>query len=266
MVQAAPIAFAPANGFPGASYRRFLDPLRRHHDVAAMPLPGHQPDQYPVDVGWQGLSCELEAFLEPLPRPVVGMGHSLGGVLMFMVARRRPEWFRSVVMLEPPLINGPAGVAFGLLRWLGYGDRITPAGQSRGRRDYWSDRDEARAYFQRRSLFRRFDADCLEDYMDAGLEPHDGGLRLVFRPEVEVTIFRTTPRNISCYPRLSVPGAVVNANESVAAFHKAGRRHVRRQGMRHECWPGGHLFPLEQPVDSAHRVEHLLKTLEGERR
>lgn len=265
MSQRPSLAFAPANGFPGGSYRRFLDPLRTQYDVHALPLVGHRPEQYPVKDGWMELSRELEAFLEPLPRPLSGLGHSMGGVLMFLVASRRPEWFRSVVMLEPPLINGPAGVGFHLLRRLGQVDRITPAGRSRGRRDYWPDRDEARAYFQRRELFRRFHPDCLEDYMDAGLEPDGDGLRLAFRPEVEVAVFRSTPDNISRYPRLPVPGAVVNAEESGDAFHKAGRRHARRQRMRHEIWPGGHLFPLERPDDSARRVDELLRALEGER-
>jgi len=265
MSERSSLVFAPANGFPGGSYRRFLAPLSKQYDVSAVPRLGHRPEQYPVDAGWKSLARELEAFLEPLPRPLVGLGHSLGGVLMFMVASRRPEWFRSVVMLEPPLINGLAGVGFNLLRRLGQADRITPAGRSRGRRDHWPDRDEARAYFQRRSLFRRFHPDCLEDYMDAGLESHGDGFRLVFRPEVEAAIFRTTPGNISRYPRLAVPGAVVNANESVDAFHKAGRRHARRQHMRHEIWPGGHLFPLERPDDSARRVQELLQVLHGER-
>ena len=259
------LAFAPANGFPGGSYRRFLEPLHAHYDVRVVSRLGHRSEQYPVDAGWQGLSRELEDILAPLPRPLAGVGHSLGGVLMFMVASRRPDWFRSVVMLEPPLINGPAGLGFNLLRRLGQADRIPPAGRSRGRRDYWPDRDEARAYFQRRGLFQRFHPDCLEDYMDAGLEPHGDGLRLAFRPEVEVAIFRTTPVNISRYPRLPMPGAVVNAEESVDAFHKAGRRHARRQRMHHEVWPGGHLFPLERPDDSARRVDELLQALNGEK-
>ena len=265
MSESSTLAFAPANGFPGDSYRRFLDPLSTHYDVSAVSRIGHRPEQYPVDRGWASLARELEAFLEPLPRPFVGLGHSMGGVLLFMVAARRPDWFRSLVMLEPPLINGVAGMGFNLLRRLGQADRITPAGRSRGRRDHWPDRDEARTYFRRRSLFRRFDPDCLEDYMDAGLEADGDGLRLFFRPEVEAAIFRTTPGNISRYPCLSVPGAVVNGAESGDAFHKAGRRHARRHHMRHEVWPGGHLFPLERPDDSARRVEALLQTLDGER-
>jgi pimeloyl-ACP methyl ester carboxylesterase len=196
---------------------------------------------------------------------VVGVGHSLGAVLMFMVASRRPEWFRSLVMLEPPLINGPAGLAFRALRRLGQVDRITPAGQSAGRRDYWADRDEARGYFESRGLFRHFDPECLEDYMDAGLERRGAGWRLAFRPEVEVAIFRTTPGRLMGYPTPAVPSALINASDSGPRFLQAGRRHARRHRMHHEIWPGGHLFPLERPSDSAHRLMALLETLEGER-
>lgn len=258
------LAFAHANGFPGGSYRCFLEPLGADYDTAAVPLLGHNPE-WPVDKGWQSLSRELEAFLETRPRPLVGVGHSLGGVLMFMVASRRPDWFRSLVMLEPPLINGPAGAGFAVLRRLGQADRITPAGRSRGRRDFWPDRDRARSYFRSRGLFQRFDPECLEDYMDAGLEPHEQGWRLAFRPGVEVAIFRTTPVGLDRWPCPGIPAAVVNGEQSGDAFHKAGRRHARRQGMHHQVWPGGHLFPLESPRDSAQRLRELLQTLDGER-
>lgn len=255
-----PLAFAHANGFPGGSYRRFLTPFERQYRVHAVPLLGHDP-AFPPDAHWQGLSRELEAFLAALPHPLVGLGHSMGGVLMFMVATRRPEWFRALVMLEPPLINGPDGMLFNLMRRLGQVDRISPAGKSLGRRDYWPNRAEAEAYFRRRALFRRFDPACLEDYLDAGLEPDGEGWRLRFRPSVEVALFRTTPGNLWRYPRLSVPGAVINAAESGPMFHRAGRRHARRHRMRHEMVPGGHLFPLEQPDTSAGRVMAVLDDL-----
>lgn len=260
MSESIPLAFAHANGFPGGSYRHFLEAFEPRYQVHAVDRLGHDPD-FPVDAHWHNISRELESFLEGLPRPLVGLGHSMGGVALFMVASRRPEWFRALVMLEPPLINGPDGLAFNLLRRLGQVDRISPAGKSLGRRDHWPDRAEAQAYFQRRALFQRFDPQCLSDYLDAGLEPDGEGWRLRFRPSVEVALFRTTPGNLWRFPRLRVPGAVINAAESGPMFHRAGRRHARRHRMRHEMVPGGHLFPLEQPGSSAERVMTILDEL-----
>lgn len=259
------LAFAHANGFPGGSYRCFLDVLAKDYRVEAVPMLGHDP-AWPVDAHWQSLSRQLEAWLEPLPKPLIGVGHSMGGVLMFMVASRRPEWFRALLMLDPPLVNGLPGLAFNLLRQLGMGDRITPAGKSQGRRAHWPDRQSVEDYFRSRTLFRRFDSRCLEDYLDAGLERDDNGYHLRFDPAIEVAIFRTTPGNTGRYPRLSVPGAVISGSQSLPRFHGGAARHARRHHMLHRFAPGGHLFPLEQPERAAIRVGEVLDELLAEAR
>ena len=248
------LVFAHANGFPGGSYATFLAPFAEHFNVEVMDRMGHDP-LYPVDAHWASLSRELEAKLAQLPRPLVGMGHSMGGVLMCMVASRRPEWFQALVMLDPPLINGWQGHLFNLARLMGLGDRITPAGRSKGRRARWANRAEAEAYFLRRPFFQRLDSRCLADYLAAGLEPDDdapgagdaGALRLRYAPDVEVNVFRTTPGNIGRLPRLQVPGLMVSGAESEPMFRSSARRHVQRHGMVHRLAPGGHMFPLENP-------------------
>lgn len=84
-----------------------------------------------MDRDWKSLSLELEAFLEPLPKPIIGLGHSMGSVLMFWVAHRHPDWFRAQVMLDPPLANGLQGAAYRLARLTGQGDRFSPAKRAR---------------------------------------------------------------------------------------------------------------------------------------
>lgn len=265
--------FAHANGFPGGSYRTFLAPLAEYYDVRVLDRAGHDP-AWPVDANWHSLSLQLEAELEACPRPLIGVGHSLGAVLMFMVASRRPEWFRSLVMLDPPLINGWQGALFNLARLFGQVDRVSPAGLSLGRRDYWPDLDSAREYFGRRGFFASLDPRCLQDYMQAGLEPvpdeHGAsgsresaqGWRLRFRPEVEVAIFRTTPGNIGRYPPIKVPSLMISGSDSPAMFRIAASRHVRRHNMLWWDAPGEHMFPLQNPEGTARLLIRGLQALE----
>ena len=255
------LAFAHANGVPGGSYRTFLDPLQEHRQVHIKPVLGLDA-RYPVDEHWHGLSLELEAWLETLQRPISGVGHSMGGVLMFMVASRRPHWFRSVVMLDPPLINGPMRPFFNLMRKLGQTDRVTPAGKSKGRRAHWPNEDSLRDYFVGRGMFARFDPRCLEDYMQSAVVPADDGLRLLIPPEVEVDIFRQTPGNLQRYPRLSIPGAIVSAEHGSPVLIANHRRHCRRHRMTWAHAPGGHMFPLEKPAASAELLMALIEQLE----
>ncbi|MDX1804181.1 MAG: alpha/beta hydrolase [Alcanivorax sp.] len=255
------LAFAHANGIPGHSYDHFLQPLAGNYRLHVVEKLGHDP-AYPVDRNWHSLSLELEAELQTLPRPIVGVGHSLGAVLMFLVARRRPQWFRSLVMLDPPLLNGWHGTMMRLAQLTGQVDRVTPAGKSQGRLDYWADWSSVQSYFHSRGFFRAFDPHCLEDYLKAGLEPWQDGWRLAFRPDVEVAIFRNTPTAVTAGSRLAVPGALVTGRQSPKPFHDCARRHVRRHHMLHRLAEGSHMYPLEKPEQTAQLLQDTLAVLE----
>ncbi len=258
--------FAHANGFPGGSYRTFLAPLGEEFEVVAMDRVGHDPE-FPVGPGWHELSRQVERELAGLTGPVTAVGHSMGGVLLFMVASRRPEWFDSLIMLDPPLINGWREVLFGLGRLFGQIDRITPAGRSQGRRAHFRDWQDVEGYFERRGFFQALDPRCLRDYLDAGLESDGGGgWRLRFDPDREVEIFRTTPLGLDRWPRLRVPAMLINGRDSPAPFHDCGRRHARRHGMLYDMAPGGHMFPLEKPDMTARQVSEGLARLREQAR
>ncbi|ASK34022.1 alpha/beta fold hydrolase [Alloalcanivorax mobilis] len=247
------LAFAHANGIPGHSYDTFLAPFQERFDVRVVECLGQDP-RYPVDRDWVSLSLELEAFLEPLPKPIIGLGHSMGSVLMFWVAHRHPDWFQALIMLDPPVANGPHALALRLTKLTGLGDRFSPARKSKGRLDYWANWDDVQSYFNSRGLFKAFDPRALEDYLRAGLERHGDGWRLRFRPDVEVAVFQQTPTGVTRLPRLKVPGVLITGEGSPELFQNGGRRHARRHRMKRLFAPGSHMYPLERPDSTASLV------------
>lgn len=257
------LVFAHANGIPGHSYDTFLAPLEARYQLHVVDRVGHNPD-YPVDAQWHSLSLELEAELAPLPKPIVGMGHSLGSVLMYLVAQRRPEWFSALLMLDPPMMNGWQGVMINLAKALGQIDKVTPAGKSQGRLDFWPDWQAVESYFGSRGLFRAFDPRCLQDYLKAGLESWEGGWRLRFRPETEVAIFRETPTAATRMPRLKIPAAIVTGRRSPSPFLHSARRIARRHHMIHRIAEGSHMYPLEKPEETLALCEELLAQLSAQ--
>ena len=54
------IHFAHANGFPGGTYKRMLEPLKEKYNIIAMDRLGHNP-LYPVNNNWTNLADELIA-------------------------------------------------------------------------------------------------------------------------------------------------------------------------------------------------------------
>lgn len=258
------LAFAHANGVPGGSYDQFLSQFADGYQLEVVDRLGC--GRWPVGSHWHGLRDELEARLAPLPKPILGIGHSMGAVLMFMVASRHPDWFSELVMLDPPLVNGWARPLFSLAHVFGQMDRITPAGKSRGRRDHWPDAAAVQAYFAGRGMFRHFDPQSLQDYIAAAVEQRSDGWYLRIPPALEVEVFLETPRDLHRYARLQVPGLLVNGDITLEGFKITARRHVRKHGMTHALAPGSHMFPLEKPADAAALVQRWLSPISQEQR
>ena len=233
-----------------------LAPLASRFTVSWIEAIGTDP-RFPVTEGWPHLVDQL---IESIKEPVYGVGHSLGGYLNYLAAVRRPELFRAIVLLDAPIIGAFRGGMLGATKRLGIVDRVTPAGATRDRRSTWSSREEAKAHFRSRALFRHFTDDCLDDYVRHGLTERDGKLQLRIDPAVEYQIYRTIPHDMMKHlPKLRVPAAFIGGEDSDVV------RRVRLAGMkpkfRMRKVPGGHLFPFERPRDAATSIAQVLDGL-----
>ena len=256
------IHFAHANGVPSACYRKMFDALADVAEIKALPILGANP-RYPVGDNWHALIEEIaDSVREKFSTPVIGMGHSMGGLCTFMAAHRYPELFRGVIIMDPPVINGPGAISFGLMKMLGQVDRVTPAGKSAGRREVWPSRDEARASLGKKRFFQAWDPECFEDYLRFGLTDCAEGVRLTIPAAMEVAIFRNTPHDSWRYhSALKVPGVLISGAQSDFAGTGFAERMVRLHHLQHVYFQGGHMFPLEKPVLTAEAIRTALQQL-----
>ncbi len=247
--------FAPANGFTAGTYDKLLGLLRTDNTVTAIEKFGHNPN-YPVNDNWTNLADELIDHIEQRTNePIIGVGHSLGSVLTFIAACKKPRLFKQVIMLEPPLIEGVAALLFLATKKLGILERSKLVTQTRKRRNQWSSMNEATDYFRGKSLFKRFDPDCLRDYVQYGTTTNGNGdgVKLTFDIKVESDIYRTAPHNIGSYKRvIGIPGTVIIGKYTYIHFRYILSRFAKRQGFDFKQLPfGGHHFPLEHPEQAA---------------
>jgi pimeloyl-ACP methyl ester carboxylesterase len=252
--------FAHANGLPSACYSKLLHALEPDFRIEAIPVLGTDP-RYPVDDNWVSLTEQVaDSIREHCREPVIGVGHSMGGLCTFMAAHKYPELFRAVLIMDPPVVNGWGALSFGLLKKLGLADKVTPAGRSAGRREFWASRDEVRAGLGKKSFFRDFDPDCFEDYLLFGFTNNDSsGVRLTVPVATEVAVFRTTPHNAWRFRLpLKVPGVLLTGTRSDFAGTGFGERLARHHHLLHEQVEGGHMFPLEKPLLTADAIRRTL--------
>jgi pimeloyl-ACP methyl ester carboxylesterase len=236
--------------------------LERDFRIGYIERIGHDA-RYPVSDGWPHLVAELiDRIASSYREPVIGAGHSLGGFLTLRAAVRRPELFRSIIVMDSPIPKRWSGTALQMVKRFGLVDRLTPAGVTRGRRAHWASVEEAIEHFRGKRNFRHFDPDCLRDYVTLGMERKGHGVGLAFDPDVEYRIYRTIPHDlVRDLPALAVPAGFVCGEES-SEMRRPGlvdvEKHFRVVRVR-----GGHLFPFERPHEAADAIRALAQELAG---
>lgn len=253
------IHFAHANGFPMGSYRTLFRYLEDQFKVQGISHIGHQA-RWPVGQNWDALVDEQLAKISGNAEPVWGVGHSLGGVLLYRAALRSPAYFKGLILLDPPLyISGLRPYLLKLAKRLGRIDRLTPARQSRARQQHWDSTEAMRDYLRSRNLFSQFDPRCLEDYIGAASDDLNGRRTLNFNPQIEYDIFCNLADNLSnTGAKMKVPVAVMtSATGSVVPA--SGLKGFQKAGFLCHVHEGDHLFPLQHPESTARQIQAMIK-------
>lgn len=249
--------FAHANGFPASSYRKLWQFLPENYQVIAHEQFGHDR-RFPVNDNWHNQVQELIHFLEKnTEQPVYLVGHSFGGVVSFLASCQRPDLVKGLIMLDPPIMVGLMSQVFRILKKTPYIDKVTPSGKSKLRKTFWHDHNTVLDYFKPKALFKNFDPDCIQDYVNSAIKPEGKGARLSYRQEVETAIFRNIPHNLNLFRnKLTVPAKLFTAQYTNACFPPMVKRMLKQQPrLQHELLNGvGHMFPLEQPQLTAQLI------------
>lgn len=192
------VVFLHANGFNAMTYQSILAPLGVRARVAGVDLRGHGRTTLPADparlTSWNTFRDDVIAFLEKkCPRGTVLAGHSMGATVALLVAGKRPELVRSLLLAEPVILP-PARYrslhmvpgAVGLLS-----ATFPMSRDARKRRARFETLEAADAALRGRGGFKTWREPFLADYLHDGLTPEEdgSGLRLSCAPAWEAACF-----------------------------------------------------------------------------
>jgi pimeloyl-ACP methyl ester carboxylesterase len=267
------VCFVHANGFPANSYAKLFTHLSDNIELIALDKFAHNPE-FPLNNNWGNLVDELIHYTETERAkvgsnlPIVLVGHSFGAVISYLACCQKPALFSGLIMLDPPLITGLAGRVFRLAKKTKIIDKITPAGKTKIRNTKWHHKTDLVQYFKKRALFKNMDDECIADYVRAVTREHHGEISLHFDVKVEADIFRTIPDNLhKQYGKLETPSYLLTGKYTEVCTQKRRNHFIKGNvGMTHEEFDfGGHMFPLEKPIQVASRINNLIADIFGNR-
>lgn len=250
----ASLVFSHANGFPIGSYKALLDPLKENFEIYGWEARPLVPASDPQDIsGWQNLADDLEIGIRNrFSGPVIGVGHSLGGVLNLLAAASNPELYRALVLLDPVIFSGIRGMVWGQTKRVGRAHTMPLMAGALRRRDTWPDRDTVRRSWAGRKAFEGWTDQAFDAYLAAGLEENheSGGIRLRYPKAWEARIFEVTPHDVWTEISGTVcPMLVLRGENSDTLTPKAARK-IERKAPNCVCRMvegTSHMLPMQKP-------------------
>lgn len=261
---------AHANGYPPGAYAPLVETLTPRYRVTAMLTRPFWPDCPPESIDdWSPLADDLVRFLEEQgERNVIGVGHSLGGVVTLIAALRRPHLFRALVLIDPVLLPYRILSLWTFFYKLGLADHLHPlAPPARRRRRVFESVEAMYENYRRKRVFSRIDDRGLRAYVESLARPRpDGQVELAYPPEWEARIYVTGPLyEWKLWPQLKglkPPLLVIRGRETDTYLPVAARMtHARLpNAVIHTVEGAGHLVPLEKPLETGRLINKFLET------
>src|SRR6266487_1180571 len=270
-----PLHFLHANGYPPECYKPFLELLQKKYHVFGMLLRPLWPNSNPDEIqDWKPFSDDLLQFLTPpQPTPVIGVGHSIGGVVTLRAALRDPSKFRALILLDPVLFVPSRLIWWNFFRAIGLGNKVYPkiSGALKRRRTF-DDLELIFRGYRNRSVFKYMSDENLRIYIEGITRKTDHGYELIYSPEWESQIYFTGLRDFDIWrdlPKLEVPTLFIRGAqtdtflESAAKFVRRTAALVKRKQPR--VWvetleESTHLLPLERPQEVFDRMQTFLRS------
>ena len=251
-----------ANGYHPGCYSQLATALTDDFRIYGPLLRPLWKDQRPTDFKhWHILADDLLKFIEENNLgPVVAIGHSMGAIASWMAQATQPSLFRHVVLIEPVVIPWPIIKITKRLPYSVLAHILPFLKVALNRTDSWSSKSEIKKYLISKKVFRRFDPEVLDDFIQFGFKPSDQGYTLSYSKYWEARIYGTAPDAWKIMNSESSHLSVLKAEYSDVITKSTwnSMRKIMTKADLEEVKGVGHLMPFENPQLTAH---HILKHL-----
>jgi pimeloyl-ACP methyl ester carboxylesterase len=260
------IHLSAANGIPVASYQSLLENLTPFYTCNGIDSRGAWPEQaLPCNTfTWLSHADDLIAAIElQHDKPVIGMGHSMGGTVTVLAANKRPDLFSKLIIIDPASLpfaalgpfykRLPQRLSFKLFAFIR---------RTHNRQRLWPSTAAFIENYRHHPSYRQFTEQAFHDYVKYGLrERADGQFELLYHPHWESFNFRRVQDLWQALAQTTHPTLLLRAEHSYLYSQQQFDRRNRSlaNNITAQTVPGtNHLLSHEAPRQLS---EHLLKWL-----
>jgi pimeloyl-ACP methyl ester carboxylesterase len=259
--------FSHATGFCAGLYTPLAERLYPHLRIIGMDDRGHGKTEAPADPGklknWDIFAEDLARFFQHLGGPVIAMGHSRGAVASLLVAVRRPELVRALVLIDPTILPYSWMWWWFLAQKTNLAKLVPIAYRAARRRSVWPSREAIFDAYQGKGPFQTWKDGFLEAYVAEGTEETgQGTIKLCCDPAWESRCFAVCPHDIwGQIPKVQQPTLVLYGTESYTFLTPAVRRFKAKvpTATLRPFEQTSHFVPMERPDHTTEAIISFLK-------
>ncbi len=214
---------------------------------------------------WRQLADDLIQFLDQQNlKNIVGVGHSLGAVVSVFAARKRPDLFRRLILLEPVLFPKYYQWFFKVTP-IPLRQQIIPVSKiANKRKDQWQNKEVLFNSYRKKRIFRDLSDQVINDWIEYGtIKDAQGQIKLAFPKAWESRIYATVPYAIDELFKLEIPVHILRGENTDVISPKVWER-INKQLPAANLWGlenSSHLVPLEFPNEVAHWIMDAIKLI-----
>jgi pimeloyl-ACP methyl ester carboxylesterase len=264
---AGPLAhISHATGFCAGMYGPLAEKLGSRLRVLGMDDRGHGTTTAPANPAtlknWDVFATDLERFFEYLNHPVIAIGHSRGAVTSMMIAIKRPDLVRAVILIDPTILAPSLNLLLLMTQKARLTGLIPIVSGAAHRRKVWPDRQTILDAYRAKPSFSSWKDGFLEGYVRHCTKNTEGGeISLCCEPAWEARSFAVCPTDVwRVLPRLKVPTLVLYGSESDVFLASAARKFRRKvpHAVLQRFEQTSHFVPMERPDETAETILRFL--------
>lgn len=193
--------------------------------------------------------------------PLIGVGHSMGGVLTLLAAVKYPDLFSKIILLDPVLFQTEMIIAQQLMRVTGTWKHRAMVKSVSNRTAIWPSLDAMNENIASKPFYKPWHKQVIKDYCQySTVSNADNSVELSCAPSWEASIFGSYPKGLwRAIRKANLSVHILVARKTYFFIPSAVKRAQKiNPNIQWQAFGQHHCFPMEQPHETAMAITQLI--------